>query len=268
MKNTEELLPIAQHAAIEAGTAIMNIYKEDFDVEFKVDESPLTIADKEANQVIMSYLLPIGIPVISEENREIPYAERKEWETFWIVDPLDGTKEFIKKNGEFTVNIALIHQGIPVLGVIYVPANKELFFGNESGAFKQINIEHKTDLIHSEKIKLSPKPATEKVKVVASRSHLSAETEEFIQKIKNTVGVESIETVSSGSSLKICMIADGSADVYPRYAPTMEWDVAAGHAICRAAGVKILQAGSESELEYNKENLLNPWFVVGDRFGS
>ncbi|MDG4949900.1 3'(2'),5'-bisphosphate nucleotidase CysQ [Weeksellaceae bacterium KMM 9724] len=266
MKDTTSLLRLAQEAAIEAGREILKIYDTDFEVDYKEDQSPLTQADQKSNQVIMSYLNTLDIPIISEENQQLPYAERKDWKQFWLVDPLDGTKEFIKKNGEFTVNIALISDGIPVLGVIYVPVKKELFFGSEEAAFKMLNVESKADLDKVDKIQLQAKQPTSEVVVVASRSHLTLETEAFIDKIKNTEGVSSIETISAGSSLKICMVAEAKADVYPRYAPTMEWDVAAGHAICHAAGVKVLQAGTDQELIYNKENLLNPWFVVGNRF--
>lgn len=266
MKDSTSFLRLAQEAAIEAGQEILKIYDTDFAVDYKEDQSPLTQADQKSNQVIMSYLNSIDIPIISEENQQLPYAERKDWEEFWLVDPLDGTKEFIKKNDEFTVNIALISNGIPVLGVIYVPVKKELFFGNEDGAFKMLNTESISDLEIAEKISLKKRSPKSEVIVVASRSHLTPETESFIEKIKNTEGVTSVETISAGSSLKICMVAEAKADVYPRYAPTMEWDVAAGHAICHAAGVKVLQAGTNKELTYNKKSLLNPWFVVGNRF--
>ena len=259
---------MAQKAAIEAGQKILEIYQTDFEVDYKSDESPLTSADRASNEVIMSYLRTTAIPVISEENKQLDYSERKDWNTCWMVDPLDGTKEFIKKNGEFTVNIALIENGIPEIGVIYVPVKKELFYGSPDGAFKMDNVEDINDLEKQEKTKLQPKTPTSEVVVVASRSHLTPETADFIQKIEDLAEVNSVTTVSAGSSLKICMVAEGKADVYPRYAPTMEWDVAAGHAICRAAGVKMLQAQKENELTYNKENLLNPWFVVGERFGS
>lgn len=268
MNGTENLLQIAKQAAWQAGNRILEIYNDEIRVNYKDDSSPLTLADMYANNTIMSYLNETGIPVISEENSQEPYSIRKTWNTCWLVDPLDGTKEFIKRNGEFTVNIALIEYGFPVLGVIYVPANREMFYGSVSGAFKLENIQKSEDLKTGHAIPLKPKKVTDQVTVVASRSHLTPETEDFIAKITSTNGVRNVESVSAGSSLKICMVAEGKADVYPRFAPTMEWDVAAGHAICRAAGVKMLQAGTDKELEYNKENLLNPWFVVGDRFGS
>ena len=268
MHSVQNLLEVAQRAAIQAGREILSIYQTDFDRDYKDDNSPLTNADQASNKVIMSFLNATDIPVISEENKQLEYSERNRWTKFWMVDPLDGTKEFIKKNGEFTVNIALIENGVPIIGVIYVPVKKELFFGSSEGAFKVEEITTFEDISSQQQIKLSPKQPTEKVMVVASRSHLTPETESFINSIKNAEDVSHVETISAGSSLKICMVAEGKADVYPRYAPTMEWDVAAGHGICRAAGVKILQAGKQEELQYNKENLLNPWFVVGDRFGS
>lgn len=266
--NAEQMLRIAQEAAIDAGQQMLEIYATDFTVDYKQDESPLTQADQLSNQVIMSYLSPLNIPIISEENKQLSYEERKNWQCFWMVDPLDGTKEFIKKNGEFTVNIALIEKGIPSIGVIYVPVKKALFFGSEAGAFKMSGVEHISDIDLKEAVALKGRAPRPEVVVVASRSHLTPETENFIDNIKSTKGVAQIDTISAGSSLKICMVAEGKADVYPRYAPTMEWDVAAGHGICRAAGVKVLQAGTNEELVYNKENLLNPWFVVGDRFGA
>lgn len=268
LKTNNQLLRLAKVAAIEAGREIMKIYETDFTVDFKADDSPLTQADQQSNQVILSFLEDLDIPMISEENKMISYEERKDWNRFWMIDPLDGTKEFIKKNGEFTVNIALIEDGIPIIGVIYVPVKKELFYGSENGAYKMSFVEAVNDLDQQETVQLQPKTPSSEVVVVASRSHLTAETEAFIEKIKNTENVDSVESISAGSSLKICMVAEGKADVYPRYAPTMEWDVAAGHGICHAAGVRILQAGTQEELQYNKENLLNPWFVVGDRFGS
>lgn len=268
LKTNNQLLRVAQVAAIEAGNEIMKIYDTDFHVDFKKDDSPLTQADQRSNQVILSFLQDLDIPMISEENKMVSYDERKDWNRFWMIDPLDGTKEFIKKNGEFTVNIALIENGIPIIGVIYVPVKKELFYGGEIGAYKMSEVENPSDLDHQTAIPLESKTPTSDVVVVASRSHLTPETESFIDKIKNTEGVDTVDRISAGSSLKICMVAEGKADVYPRYAPTMEWDVAAGHGICQAAGVKILQAGTQEELQYNKENLLNPWFVVGDRFGS
>jgi 3'(2'), 5'-bisphosphate nucleotidase len=243
----------------QAGKAILDIYHtEDFSVESKSDNSPLTKADKAANEIIVSELQRLypEIPVISEENKLLSFAERQHWNKCWLVDPLDGTKEFIKRNGEFTVNIALIENGEPVLGVVYVPISGVTYYGEKhSGAYK----------IENEKIeKLDNSFAhyTEKqnIKVVASRSHLSAETQLFIDDLQKKG--KSVEFVSMGSSLKLCLVAEGIADVYPRFAPTMEWDTAAAQAVAEAAGRKVLVHNSDLPLRYNKENLLNPWFLV------
>lgn len=257
-------LAIAISASIEAGIEILKIYHTDFQIEYKADESPLTTADKKANEVIMSYLSKTGIPVLSEEGRSIPYKERKNWNELWIVDPLDGTKEFIKKNDEFTVNIALVVDGIPVIGVIYIPVLDELYFGDLSmGAYKLESASLRFDLqdVLCNTVKLPVSEPKSYYGVVASRSHLSVETVNFIDEIKKTH--EMIRVISIGSSIKLCLIAEGIADIYPRFAPTSEWDIAAGHAIVKASGGKVLQAvNSNKELVYNKEDLLNPWFIA------
>ena len=253
-------------ASLKAGKEILKVYDTNFEVEYKDDESPLTLADKNANAIIMSYLEKTNIPVLSEEGRSIDYNERKAWNKLWIVDPLDGTKEFIKKNGEFTVNIALVETGKPIMGVVYAPVLDELYYGDiENGAFKLYNAsDHNVDdiLASNKRVKL---PEQQKDKdyfgVVASRSHLTPETTTFIDQIRK--GKENVKIVSKGSSLKICMIADGTADVYPRFAPTSEWDTAAGHAVVLASGGRIVQAKDpEKEVIYNKEDILNPWFIV------
>lgn len=260
-----KLLQIIISASIEAGKEILSIYSTDFEVEYKDDESPLTLADKKANDVIMRYLGKTGIPVLSEEGRSIPYDERKDWNELWIVDPLDGTKEFVKKNDEFTVNIALIKNNKPVMGVVYAPVLDELFFGDEEvGAFKLENASDKINDI--EKIfDLASQLPLDIPKsyygVVASRSHLTPETTDYIDDVRKKH--DNIEIVSKGSSLKICMVAEGTADVYPRFAPTSEWDTAAGHAVVLASGGRIVQAKNpEYEVVYNKEDILNPWFIV------
>lgn len=258
-------------AALRAGKNILSIYNDpasDFEVERKADNSPLTIADKKAHETIAEVLRNTPYPVLSEEGSHLPYAERCLWETLWIVDPLDGTKEFIKRNGEFTVNIALVHHSVPVMGVIYVPVKKELFFAEEAlGAYKLSGI---TELAGAtlEELMTSAERMPEKKEcgnfvIVASRSHLTAETEAYIEQMK--CRHSDVELVSCGSSIKICLVAEGKADVYPRFAPTMEWDTAAGHAIARAAGMEIYQAGKDEPLKYNKEDLLNPWFIVEPR---
>ena len=256
-------LSLAISASIEAGKAILEIYQTDFEVEFKADESPLTLADKSAHNIISARLSVTSIPVLSEEGRNIPYVERAHWPSLWIVDPLDGTKEFVRKNDEFTVNIALIREGHPVMGVIYVPVTDVLYFGDpEKGSFRveRASIYPVDDLVHyATRLPLALKRSF--FGVVASRSHMNPETDDYIQKI--SLNQQSVTLLSKGSSLKLCMIAEGTADVYPRFGPTSEWDVAAGHAIILAAGGRVVRADSlHEELSYNKKNLLNPWFVA------
>lgn len=237
--------------ALKAGGEIIEIYKKDFKIEYKDDKSPLTEADLKANEIICSSLQKLypEIPIMSEENKEVDYDIRKNWEYYWCIDPIDGTKEFIKKNDEFTVNIALMHNNIPVLGIVYAPAINEMYEAKKGcGAFKN---GQKLPLYINEK-------KDEIMKVVSSKSHLSKETQEFIDAIKT----KKIEQVSKGSSLKLCMVAEGSADIYPRLAPTMEWDTAAAHAIVLEADKEVVQYENNKSLIYNKEDLLNPWFIV------
>ncbi len=258
------LLEIAIKASLEAGKRIMEIYEnEDFEVDFKGDNSPLTKADLASHEIIMSYLQDTGIPVLSEEGKDLSYAERKDWKQLWIVDPIDGTKEFIKRNGEFTVNIALVEDQIPVLGVIYVPALKELYFADKNnGSYKLDDIFEFTSLedITSKANKLPFNIKTESYTVVASKSHLSPETVEYIASLEREHG--KVETISKGSSLKLCMVAEGVAQQYPRFAPTMEWDTAAGQAICAFAGKTVLDYKTKKEMLYNRKELLNNWFLV------
>lgn len=257
-------LEVAINAALEAGEVIMKIYDAVIEVEYKDDKSPLTQADKEANDVINRYLKPTNIPIISEENKQIDYAVRREWETCWIVDPVDGTKEFIKRNGEFTVNIALVKNGKPLLGVIYVPASKTLYASDneKQEAFKVELAKHRAEIetILNNKTQLTPKESTDFVEVVGSRSHMSQETLDYVETLKSKG--KNVEIVSKGSSLKFCLVAEGKADVYPRFAPTMEWDTAAGQSICEAVGIQVISNETNETLLYNKENLLNPWFLV------
>lgn len=268
MADFSNYLYIAIRAALDAGKSIMDIYTDpdaDFEVESKADNSPLTIADKRANQVITSALSCTPFPILSEEGREIPFAERKKWKTLWIVDPLDGTKEFIKKNGEFTINIALVSEGVPVLGVIYVPVRKELYFAAQGkGAYKMGDVDYTTqpsiDDIYAKAVNLPLAYGHQGIVIVASRSHLTNETRSYIDNLRKQG--QPVTMISSGSSLKICLVAEGSADLYPRFAPTMEWDTAAGHAIARAAGCEVFHTDEKTPVFYNKENLLNPWFIV------
>jgi 3'(2'), 5'-bisphosphate nucleotidase len=261
MKN---LLSIAIQASIDAGKAIMEVYAEKIDIEIKEDKSPLTQADKNANDVINNYLTNTRVPIISEENKQLDYSQRKDWEFCWIVDPLDGTKEFIKRNGEFTVNIALIKNGNPLLGVIYVPVSKTLYYTLEDASKSyKIDLENEDvslDFIFKNSIEIKPSENNNGlIRIVGSRSHLNEATKEFISKIENN---KKTEIVSKGSSLKFCLVAEGTADVYPRFAPTMEWDTAAGQAICQAVGVQVIDDNTNLPLKYNKENLLNPNFLV------
>ncbi|RLD25567.1 MAG: 3'(2'),5'-bisphosphate nucleotidase [Bacteroidetes bacterium] len=258
-------LQIAIKASLEAGQAIMQVYDTAFNVEYKDDKSPLTEADKRANEIISSYLLPTKIPIISEENKQIDYNIRKKWDTCWIVDPVDGTKEFIKRNGEFTVNIALVTNGKPNLGVIYVPANKALYFSDTKikKAYKVKLDSHETtieELLRKASLLKPKKSNSNPVQVVGSRSHMSQETLDFVENLKSQGN--DVEIVSKGSSLKFCLVAEGNADVYPRFAPTMEWDTAAGQAICNAVGIDVISKLTNKSLLYNKKTLLNPWFLV------
>lgn len=260
----EELLFSAINASLNAGEEILKVYESDFAVEQKDDRSPLTLADKNAHNAIVEILKDSNIPVLSEEGKSIDYSERNKWEYFWMVDPLDGTKEFVKRNGEFTVNIALIHKQRSILGVIYVPVTKTLYFAAEgigSFRFEIIDmIEDNLDGIILQSIKLPVEKLNKKFTVVASRSHLSEETQMFIDGLKTAH--KEVDFISSGSSIKLCLVAEGSADVYPRFAPTMEWDTAAGQAICEISGKHVLDYSTNQNLLYNKPNLLNNWFIV------
>jgi len=256
----------AIRASIEAGKEILKVYNtEDFQVEKKGDDSPLTLADKNAHLKIMEYLDVTNIPVLSEEGKEIPYLQRKDWDELWIVDPLDGTKEFIKRNDEFTVNIALIEKQKPKFGVIYAPVTKELYFGiSGKGAYKIIwNEKMLIESLSIEDLMKSgdslPLKFQRPFTVVASRSHLSDETKEYIEELRQDH--PDLEFISKGSSLKLCAVAEGAADVYPRFAPTMEWDTAAGQAIVESMGGKVIKV-DKTPLNYNREDLLNPWFIV------
>ncbi|MCL4117309.1 UNVERIFIED_CONTAM: hypothetical protein GTU68_031540 [Idotea baltica] len=248
------LIEIAQ----DAGKAILEIYNsDDFGVEIKEDKSPLTAADKAANDVIVKGLekhYP-EIPILSEEMKEVEYEVRKNWEYFWLVDPLDGTKEFIKRNGEFTVNIALIHNGEPILGVIDLPVKTTTYFARKGDN----KCSYKVDKNGKSDIKVKPADGDTCI-IMASRSHLNEETQNFVDEQKKRF--ENIEFVSAGSSLKFCFIAEGKANMYPRFAPTMEWDTGAGQVIAECAGATVINKETGKPLQYNKENLLNPYFLV------
>ena len=260
-------------AAKRAGEAILEVYGSDFAVEQKDDKSPLTLADTRSNEIITNVLKQAitvnnsTIPILSEEGKETPYDERKKWEYFWLVDPLDGTKEFVKRNGEFTVNIALMHRDKPVLGIIYIPV-KDIFyfaainFGSyklESGDILTDNLSIKELIDKSQKLPLNNNNKAS-LTVVGSRSHTSEEFTEFVRRLNEKY--ENVNFISSGSSLKLCLVAEGIADTYPRFGPTMEWDTAAGQAIVEQADGRVISTQTNEPLSYNKSNLLNPFFIV------
>ena len=233
----------------------MDIYDSDFEVKKKRDASPLTAADLASNEVLTAALEPY-YPVLSEESASVPYEKRKDWNRFWLIDPLDGTKEFVKRNGEFTVNVALIENGSPVAGWVYAPVPDLLYFGMAGvGVWRVSEAKER-----GETVPLPQPGGSDAIRVVASRSHMNDETREYIAVLEEKAG--SVELITAGSSLKLCMVAEGTADIYPRFGPTMEWDTAAADAICRAAGAQVLQAENSSSLEYNKVDLYNPYFIV------
>ncbi|MFL3000612.1 MAG: 3'(2'),5'-bisphosphate nucleotidase CysQ [Cytophagales bacterium] len=247
-------LELALDAAVKAGENIMEVYNstESINYEKKADDSPLTVADKKSHNTIIDFLKETNINIISEESKSIDYDERKNWEEYWLIDPLDGTKEFIKKNGEFTVNIALIKNNKPHLGVVYCPVKKILYWNDhEKKVFKregedQVELTKRVPVNENE----------EGLRVVVSRSHMSEETSNYVNKLTNP------ELISCGSSLKFLYIADNKADIYPRFGPTMEWDTAAAHSILNALDINVINLETGRELSYNKENLLNPYFII------
>lgn len=233
--------------ALDASRAVMEVYKRDFSVYEKEDKSPMSEADLLGNEIICKALAKFSLPILSEENKLVSFDERKKWDYFFCVDPLDGTKEFIKRNGEFTINIALIDRDTPIAGVVYAPALDLMFSAKKGGgAFK-----------NNEKLPLKIK--RDSYKIVASKSHMSKETSDFIENLKVD---KPKEFVSMGSSLNLCLVASGEADIYPRLAPTMEWDTAAADAIVREAGKMTYDFNTQKPLIYNKENLRNPYFIV------
>lgn len=274
MEKYEKLLLTSIHAALKAGKAILEVYDTDFIVEHKEDHSPLTLADKASHDIIVSELTSSGIPILSEEGREIPFAQREKWDALWVVDPLDGTKEFVKRNGEFTVNIALVNKGRPVSGVIYVPVKDVLYFAQQdTGSCKTENAsllsgsgngpEDMGDILRC-CLKLPHQtPPGDLFTIIGSRSHPSPDLETFVEKMQEKHG--RVEFLPAGSSLKFCLVAEGLAHVYPRLGPTMEWDTAAGQAIAEKAGLTVNIYETDRPLRYNKEDLLNPWFVVKEK---
>jgi 3'(2'), 5'-bisphosphate nucleotidase len=273
--------------AVKAGEAILEVYQAaDYKIEEKADKSPLTLADKRSHETIVQSLAKFDIPILSEEGQKIPFEKRKKWDVYWLIDPLDGTKEFIKKNGEFTVNIALIRNRKPIAGVVFLPDKDRLYFASEEIGSYRVDVCRLSDFLNAQfdansgLIEMPDSDAGKKLQdlialstklpinrlaeqpftIVGSRSHATPELEAFVEKKRREYG--EVEFISAGSSLKLCLVAEGRADIYPRTGPTMEWDTAAGQAIVEFSGAKVFKYDTEVPLDYNKENLLNPWFVV------
>lgn len=258
-------LQLAINAALAAGSEILRVYRSAFSVDWKADASPVTMADRRAHRIIECALLETGIPVLSEEGEIPAFSGRKDWKHYWLVDPLDGTRQFVDRNGEFTVNIALIEAGRPVLGVIYAPLRDDLYYGSEStGSFKLEGAGSRSPFefpaLAAMARSLPFHNDSNTYSIVAGQYQTNPETKAFIARKREQFG--EIETTSVGSSLKMCLVAEGTADIYPRLAPTMEWDTAAGHAIAKFAGCRVYDHRTNTELIYNKEILRNPWFIV------
>jgi len=260
--NLSELLNLA----VEAGNAILEVYKTAFDVEIKDDNSPLTLADQHSNEIICKGLIKLGgIPILSEEVAQHPYEERKSWKSFWLVDPLDGTKEFVRRTGDFTVNIALIEGTEPIFGLIYVPVSRKLYFALKGhGSYTVLSSTNMPDSYEkivaiSRKLPLE-NTAREGFTIATSSLHGSPKTDAYIKKEKEKHPV--VNVISAGSSLKFCLIAEGLADAYPRFGPTMEWDTGAGHIIVAETGKKLVCYDTMETLRYNKPSLYNPDFLV------
>lgn len=251
----DDFINVALDAAVLAGEKIMEVYNasEYIDFESKNDNSPLTIADKKSHDTIVSMLKKTGTHIISEESESIDYQIRKKWKEYWLIDPLDGTKEFIKKNDEFTVNIALIKNNSPFIGIVYCPVKKILYWNDSNkNVFKKIIGKEKKQLNKRKKVDQGKK----NLRVIVSRSHLNEDTTQYIKKLNAP------QLISCGSSLKFLYIADNKADIYPRFGPTMEWDTAAAHSILKALDIMVTNLEDKRELSYNKKNLLNPYFLI------
>lgn len=267
-ESMKTLFTTAINAAVHAGAKIMDVYNSgDFHIEAKSDLTPITLADKLAHDTIKSDLATTRIPVISEEGRSISYDERVSWDLFWMVDPLDGTDEFINRTSDFTVNIALIQNGYPAIGIVYAPAYERLYFAiKEHGAYKKNNIKPSASInfSYSETVEKSQKMPLygsndNKLIVVTSRLHVSPETSEYVNDLRKKYS--DIVVMRRGSSLKMCMLAVGKAHIYPRLDTTWEWDTAASQIIAEEAGFLVCSYETGERLSYNKENMQNPWFV-------
>ncbi|MEJ5357214.1 MAG: 3'(2'),5'-bisphosphate nucleotidase CysQ [Desulfobacterales bacterium] len=270
----EGLLETALRAALAAGAAALEVYNAaEVGVSYKEDRSPLTLADRRAHAILEGVLRPTGLPVLSEEGREVPWDERRRWRRLWIVDPLDGTKEFIGRRGEFTVNVALVEEGRPRLGVVFLPVPDRLYFGLQGqGAFRIDAASRLAPRLAEPKAFASLGPLGRRLPlprrrgptwiIVGSRSHATPELEAFVEQRRRELG--DVDFVPAGSALKYCLVAEGSADLYPRLGPTMEWDTAAGQAVVEAAGGLVVRHDTGEPLAYNKEDLRNPWHFAGN----
>jgi 3'(2'), 5'-bisphosphate nucleotidase len=251
----DDFINIGLDAAVSAGEKIMEVYNASAHIDFesKNDNSPLTIADKKSHDTIVSMLKKTETHIISEESESIDYQIRKKWKEYWLIDPLDGTKEFIKKNDEFTVNIALIKNNSPFIGIVYCPVKKILYWNDSNkNVFKKIIGKEKKQLNKRKRVDQGEK----NLRVIVSRSHSNEKTTQYINKLNAP------QLISCGSSLKFLYIADNKADIYPRFGPTMEWDTAAAHSILKALDIMVTNLEDKKELSYNKKNLLNPCFLI------
>jgi 3'(2'), 5'-bisphosphate nucleotidase len=271
--NIKELLDLAINAAILAGSKILSVYETNFNVEFKADKSPVTIADKTASDIIIKHLAISNIKVLSEEDEQFEYSNRKNWKYIWIIDPLDGTREFVKRNGEFTVNIALIENGKPIIGIIYSPVSRNLYFSSSlDGSYKVngtsmlelMNSNFSIDAMYASAKKMPLQKLPVNYTLVASRSHLSPQINDRIKIAKQKF--DKVEIINTGSSIKFCWVAEGLAHEYPRYGNTMEWDTAAGQCIIEQAGGKVIDLETNLPLSYNRENLFNNNFIAYSKF--
>jgi 3'(2'), 5'-bisphosphate nucleotidase len=254
-KEIDKIIINLHEISIMAGRSIMNIYNSEYKKEIKTDGSPLTEADNKSNEIIIKNLKKINplIPIISEEDSDIPYSVRSKWDTYWLIDPLDGTKEFINKNGEFTTNIALIKNNKPIIGIVHSPTTQETYWGSRMLGSYHIDVNEKIRKLDANKINNN-----NICRVVVSRSHKSQKIKEFLKQIGGSTCIE------SGSSIKFCMIADNKADIYPRFSPTSEWDTAAGQAVAIFSNAKVNL--SNGILEYNKKaSYLNESFLVSNK---
>ncbi|HAH58175.1 MAG: 3'(2'),5'-bisphosphate nucleotidase CysQ [Lentimicrobium sp.] len=267
---TNELYAIAIDAAIKAGAAIAAIYNRDFEVSYKPDQSPLTDADLASHNCIKSLLAESGLPLLSEEENAPSWSIRRSWSRYWLIDPLDGTKEFVKRNGEFTVNIALIEDGFPLFGVIFIPAGSQLYFGGQQMGSYRFILEDEEPLIKKTtfhdwldaSLKLPVVPKSKDTWIMLSSSHFSNKAETWLKRIKNHFS--SVKTINVGSSIKFCRMAEGMVQLYPRFSPTMQWDTAAGQAIAEGAGMSVVSYPGKKRLSYHRDTLLNPEFIVLD----